>query len=450
MPIVNKNYVAPAWSNNTPPAIDAPELSAISMTLESNQRKIGDTLLTSRTNLGADYLLCNGDELSSSLYPDLYAALPVPSVLETYVNHSMIKMKNPPGHDYSTNMTISTASDTVYGNGYYVFTFAGMNNGDNFVAMAYTSNVTSGLWDTREINRNNSYGMVGNYSIVFKNGYFLISYISAYFSNPSTTYSNNVQYFSSPGGTISNSFDITSSSGASVACLSYVDNMWVAIYKARTNNVTIRYSTNQAPTGFLDGSSAGITAQEIPVQCIFKYGGKYYMATHYNDGVKWSSRGWETTNIITGQWTGSNSLVGPAPRLFVSNSYKYLIIGAGVNFGIYRSNIGDTNYMPLFGTYITSMSGGVTSDNKYYCFFVGQQTESSSLSKYIMLLEKSTDNFYVVDVMDIGKSQIISGAHLEDSYITFSTTEGVYSRHFDRKYLPYIDGIYQYQMIRAK
>lgn len=44
---------------------------------------VGDTLTTARTNLGANWLLCNGASISPENYPELTTILPPPSLLES-------------------------------------------------------------------------------------------------------------------------------------------------------------------------------------------------------------------------------------------------------------------------------------------------------------------------------------------------------------------------------
>lgn len=43
---------------------------------------VGDTLTTTRTNLGSNWLLCNGESISAENYPELTTILPPPSLLE--------------------------------------------------------------------------------------------------------------------------------------------------------------------------------------------------------------------------------------------------------------------------------------------------------------------------------------------------------------------------------
>lgn len=78
MPISGGKYVAPTWHNNAAPALDETELQAMSDTIEANQDsyEVGDIYFTTRTDLGDDWLLCNGDVISPEEYPELAAMLP--------------------------------------------------------------------------------------------------------------------------------------------------------------------------------------------------------------------------------------------------------------------------------------------------------------------------------------------------------------------------------------
>ena len=94
--------------------------------------KVGDTLTTARTDLGAKWLLCNGDVLDRDLYSELASLLPYDS--------------NITGNwEYDEVVTVTGSSLFVYGltylNGQYVI--YGSNNSQGFIA--YASNI-DGPW----------------------------------------------------------------------------------------------------------------------------------------------------------------------------------------------------------------------------------------------------------------------------------------------------------------
>lgn len=83
MPIQDGKYVAPIWSNNAPPAIDADELNAMSQSIVNNQQaiidsdyQVGDIITTTRTDLGDSWILCNGDIFNVQEYPELGTLFP--------------------------------------------------------------------------------------------------------------------------------------------------------------------------------------------------------------------------------------------------------------------------------------------------------------------------------------------------------------------------------------
>ena len=78
MPIQDGKYVNPHWNNNAPPPLNASELNAISDTLENLDNidyekevyKVGDVLITSRTDLDDTWVLANGEtvDYNSAMY----------------------------------------------------------------------------------------------------------------------------------------------------------------------------------------------------------------------------------------------------------------------------------------------------------------------------------------------------------------------------------------------
>ena len=125
MPISGGKYVAPTWHNNAAPALDETELQAMSDTIEANQDsyEVGDIYFTTRTDLGDDWLLCNGQTISPNLYPELYPMLP-----QKPVNWNMVK-----------DLGTSIVGDLYYNGENYVYTAGGYCHVATSLTGTYTS-----------------------------------------------------------------------------------------------------------------------------------------------------------------------------------------------------------------------------------------------------------------------------------------------------------------------
>lgn len=98
--------------------------------------KVGDTLTTARTDLGAKWLLCNGDALDRDLYPELANLFPYTTDITGTWNSVDVVTAS------SGNVFIE---DMKYLNGQYVI--VGANGGQSF--LAYSANL-EGPWTVKQ------------------------------------------------------------------------------------------------------------------------------------------------------------------------------------------------------------------------------------------------------------------------------------------------------------
>lgn len=116
--------------------------------------KVGDTLTTARIDLGAKWLLCNGDSLDSSLYPELANVLPS----ENNLNSDWTK---------SSQIITSGVPCWLFYNGQYAYV---INNGND--AVLYYSNSIEGEWSSKSILT--GYDFVSVNKFLYLNGYYII------------------------------------------------------------------------------------------------------------------------------------------------------------------------------------------------------------------------------------------------------------------------------------
>ena len=77
--------------------------------------QVGDTLTTARTNLGDKWLLCNGDILDSSKYPDLYNTLQPASIFDSkYWSSNRYSSNTLVNQNVQVPLKIVQADDTYY------------------------------------------------------------------------------------------------------------------------------------------------------------------------------------------------------------------------------------------------------------------------------------------------------------------------------------------------
>lgn len=102
--------------------------------IEPQLPQIGDIKMTARTSLGDKWLLCNGGEISQSVYPELYTLLSEGGITKPWKETKVWSaFDGPPQGEASI----------VYGSGYYVMT---CGNSENDTVRIYYSQSAAGPW----------------------------------------------------------------------------------------------------------------------------------------------------------------------------------------------------------------------------------------------------------------------------------------------------------------
>lgn len=144
---------------------------------------IGTIKTTVRTDLGDNWLLCNGEQFSQTTYPELYNVMPEvnPSNIYQWIGNNITNINN------NNNL-----SKIVYNNNIYATASTNYKN-----LLFYSSNLNNGIWNNNSPTNNN----FQIFNIKFINGYWVALGNMAYSSN------GTIFYYSS---------DITSSSWTQV------------------------------------------------------------------------------------------------------------------------------------------------------------------------------------------------------------------------------------------
>lgn len=123
--------------------------------IEGDAYQIGDTLTTARTDLGEEWLLCNGETISEGQYPYLF-----PLLSSNLLNRTIEELD-----DISETISSGCLGTLVYINGYYItYTYGS-------TAVKYCTDLKNGTWSTVS----NSGGISVVTNVQWVNGYWIIS-----------------------------------------------------------------------------------------------------------------------------------------------------------------------------------------------------------------------------------------------------------------------------------
>lgn len=125
--------------------------------LASARVRIGDTRTTARTDLGDDWLLCNGESISSADYPELANLLV--SISPQYKN-------------ITVNLTLT---QLIYSGGYWVA--IGTTSNSRYVTIAYTQDL-NGTWTTKNLINTSSSDTISNPHIAYDDSQGWVAVIS--------------------------------------------------------------------------------------------------------------------------------------------------------------------------------------------------------------------------------------------------------------------------------
>lgn len=207
--------------------------------------KVGDTLTTWRTDLGDNWLLCNGADVDLETYPALRG------LTSTKYKYDFV-----PERLWSD---IGSVNHTIYANGYYVAVGYHNDGTVGYASLAYSTS-PDGPWTKKDLwSANNKYSFYNNlYNIVYVDGLWVV--LGNYYVY-STSSSNRfrIAYSTSLDGpwTIETINDITLSAGSSSGHILYANGYWVlqvgSVVINNTNKSGIYYSTSlSGPWTFVD------------------------------------------------------------------------------------------------------------------------------------------------------------------------------------------------------
>lgn len=374
---------------------------------------VGTIRQSVRTDLGEDWLLCNGEEISRNDYPDLSNIIPA------YPNQSMLgglgqtfgtlkiikKLKYLNGlyiacgsvytnsnfqgaiayatslsgpwttvaiSDFGTSSTVSVVNDIIYGDGYYVAVGGYItSSGYTQTVISATTNLDTGWFaSTTSYSSSNSYYGHMWMSAIYVNGYYIVAGARLYSSNtvvliaytqdPSSNTSWTAkEVYSSPGGdgisiryTTCTVYNIDYINGQYVVC-GYADK--VSGNSFQGSEGLIYYTADFTGTWtkkVIASTSAGNMTASI-VKLIYENG--QYVAVGKNSGITalWVS---STINGVYAQKTifndNQSSLNASMPMDLVYESGLYMVVGS-----VYDSNLSSGNNTTL--GYIAYSSNGV-------------------------------------------------------------------------------------------
>lgn len=351
--------------------------------------KVGDTLTTVRTDLGEKWLLCNGDKVIRTDYPDLAELIPA-NLNSAWTEKTL----------WTSGRSDSGINCITYKNGYLV---AGGIDYDGSYAfkIAYTTDIDSGSWSTKSLTSSSvnsqvtgiDYGdgywvasiRTGNISytsiglsdvwslksisamdeindIIYADGYWVIC--GQY--NDGNTYFARIAYTTKPTGSWTTK-DLWSGTNASnrLRCITYADGKWVVGgSNGNTYETAIAYSTT------LDGNWTIKTLWDNNnnMQGVYQilYADDKWVAVgqSYNNSIYLARLAYSTN--IDGPWTtkdlwSSNSTVSGSTmtklsgvayadgywlvggHYFLSNSYGRIAYSTSLDGEWTQKNIWDTS-----------------------------------------------------------------------------------------------------------
>ena len=274
----------------------------------SDSWEIGDIKLSSRSGLGDNWLLCNGDNIYDSEFPDL----------SNILNNRTLNLKN---SDWTRVNYLSGTDDilkVIYANGYYI----GVRYGTNLSVMYGQS--LSGPW-TENIVRSNVGTGLTLVDFIYKNGYYII------------LTSGSMYYATSPSGTWKsyNAKGLGFKSGTSVSGIYYDENSSQFILSGLNDSSypSISYASTPGSTWTKKVIYSGNPDSTYISNVVFYDG--YYIAVSSNYLIYATSLDstWTRRSYISSRYTIK------IPVLFQSNGYFYVIGQASSTSNFYLHRI---------------------------------------------------------------------------------------------------------------
>ena len=309
----------------------------------TNMFQIGDIRHTTRTNLGSNWLLCNGASVNPADYPELYSALP--SLSPTAARWT----------DYTETSFTSSISQNANQSG------LGLRKAGDYwflfnASEIYYSSSAFGTWE--KVNLDNLVsGGGGLVDIAYGGGYYVVA-----MNGTNTSYAH-IAYATDPGGTWTANSNSTSYTG--ITGLARGGSYFVITINATSSN--LRYSTNG--TGSWTAKTVGTAGLRSPV-----YNGSQWAVIHdaspyvYYSASSSPSGTWSTSNLTT-----SSSFLSYGNGMWVAMTSGGLaktssLSGSWSNMSISRSGTGawrGAKFCDTFWCFLYNYSGN---NNVYYVY----------------------------------------------------------------------------------
>lgn len=342
------------------------------------QPAVGDIKTTVRTDLGENWMLCNGDMLNRVDYPSL----------------SELISSGPNGPWKTSDLWTSSASgfmnyisNAIYENGYYVV--AGTyHNGSNFVARIGYSTSLSGPWTFKDIwtGTVNSVNTAYVSRISYVNGYYVLC--GAKGSDNSQIYLT-IAYSRTLQGPWTTKISTSSvNSGSFVVDILYVNGEYAELEYVVSGSIFIRVRHGTDLSTLLSSSASQVN-QFVSAQAeSFTYENGHYLVTFINSNNIPEKQFYYTTNLNS-SWTWGSLWSQPNPYpvwakpLYVNN--KYIVAGnyseSGYSFAriAYTDSLsGQWSYKDLWDASIYGSIYDFKYENGSYFAVVKSNTKDSS------------------------------------------------------------------------
>lgn len=276
--------------------------------VETDVFQVGDVRTSIRPDLGDNWLLCNGDAVSATEYPDLYAIL---------------QNLNPP-HEaawsakkeiWDANGYHAPINDMAYGEGYYVAVGQEKpyNSGEDaeIMKVAVASSL-DGSWSSKA-SLYSEYPNAAATSVAYGNGMFVVG---GYYRNDSSPYDmyGLIYYADDPAGTWTRKNLWSSSVNENkVTCVAYGNGTWVAAGEYRSGSnyyARIAYATDPAGTWTNKDLAIGSSSARFQIKSIAYANGYWVIAGQYYNGSKYYAQVKYTTDLA-GSWSTVDLWNGP-------------------------------------------------------------------------------------------------------------------------------------------
>ena len=255
---------------------------------------VGDIRITTRADLGDNWLLCNGDQVSAAEYPELAG------ILSSRLKNKWFQAKD----IWSGTSNYFKINCITYANSYWVaggllYDSAGMSSSSSYKyqgAIAYATS-PDGDWTIKPIFGGDGVNTIGIICITYANGYWVVGGGRQIGSN----YYARINYTTDLTGTWEGSdlwYNTTSYN--QINCVTYANGYWVVGGCYMTSSKTysrIAYSTSLSGTWTTKDLESTADYDNPEIYCV-TYADGYWVA-----GGIFSYYGWiYYTTDLTGTW----------------------------------------------------------------------------------------------------------------------------------------------------